>query len=134
MKIRGKLLLLNVLPVVGFAGILFATFNLLGNLRELNLTVRNGIDLKYEFMSLSDRGKDLLVTGNLERANASWAEQHKRFDAMFVSYVESSLVKKMFASKDLRSKFDSLTFLWGVANTQMGSFEKTGLRTSVWVG
>jgi len=115
MKTRTKLFLLNLFVLAGFLAITITTYVSISNIRGMNALARDGLALKYEFLMYSERGKDLLITGNLDAARKEWTAQSAKFAAL---YEEFSGSKRLSSIAGIAAQLESFTFLWNTMQTQ----------------
>lgn len=126
MKIRTRLLFLNLLVAIGLALVTAIAMFSTRKITQLNAVSQNGLMLKSEFLAFSSAGKDLLGTSNLGISLESWIQTYELFQANYASFTESeqfrTLIRQYGAEQDLE-RFD---FLWQATRNQLD-----GLRTLI---
>jgi methyl-accepting chemotaxis protein len=115
MRIRTKLQLLNLFVLAGFAMMVATTFFLIQRMRDLNALVRDGLSLKYEFLMFSERGKDMMTTGNLADSLEAWKAQKTKFAELYGKFAAS---RQMSFIKTAASDLEDFTFLWKMTQSQ----------------
>ncbi|MDP3129795.1 MAG: methyl-accepting chemotaxis protein, partial [Bacillota bacterium] len=109
MKIRSKLLALNVVVLVGFAALTLATVLSVGRLHDLNGLDRRGRELKNEFLLFLLQGKELGVTGNLEDSLRTWLVQYEKFGKLYEEFVGA---KAFEGIPEGNQKIEDFSFVW----------------------
>lgn len=121
MKIRTRLLFLNLLVALGLAAVTAIAMFSTRRITQLNTVSHDGLTLKSEFLAFSSAGKDLLGTSNLGLSLESWTSTYELFQASYNSFTESeqfyTLISQYGAEQDLE-RFD---FLWQATRNQLDS-------------
>jgi methyl-accepting chemotaxis protein len=116
MRIRGKLISMNLFMMAGYITITAVTYASVANMHGLNDLARQGLSLKSDFLSFIVAGKELMVTGNLESALKVWLEQTAKFKADYEGLTKS---KTFRAIPGAAKKVEDLAFIWETTQKQI---------------
>lgn len=132
MKIRTRLLLLNLLVALGLSGITTVSIMMERRIAELNRLALLGLSLKSEFLNFAGAGKDLLSTSNLADSLAKWNAGYEGFERLYGEFVGSALLGELLERSGSGGELESFDFLWSATrnhlNNLRGSTEALVLR------
>ena len=117
MKIRTRLLLLNLLVALGLAGITAVSIATERRIAELNQLSLLGLSLKSEILYFAGAGKDLLSASNLGDSLVKWNDGYERFEKLYGEFTGSALLRSLLGRSGAADDLESFDYLWNATRT-----------------